>query len=117
MPRTSSNRCTATSANAVWLDSSLVPPAPQGRHSGPDRDAAAAAERSRFSILADDGGTFGQSVRHRSGTNRITAGCATAEVPGPFFRWLETVWGRKAVRGPEGYPVRFHPGLAGLPGL
>ena len=105
-----------TSANAVWLDSSLVPPAPQGRHSGPDRDAAVAAERSRFSILADDGGTFGQSVRHRSGTNRITAGCATAEVPGPFFRWLETVWGRKAVRGPEGYSCDFTLGWLGYLG-
>jgi para-aminobenzoate synthetase len=101
-----------TSANAVWLDSSLVPPAP-------DRAAwegTPAAERSRFSILADDGGTFGQSVRHRSGTNRITAGCATAEVSGTFFRWLETVWGRKAVRGPEGYPCEFTLGWLGYLG-
>ena len=100
------------SANAVWLDSSLVPPAP-------DRAAwegTPAAERSRFSILADDGGTFGQSVRHRSGTNRITAGCATAEVSGTFFRWLETVWGRKAVRGPEGYPCEFTLGWLGYLG-
>ncbi|MFJ5699318.1 chorismate-binding protein [Arthrobacter sp. NPDC093139] len=105
-----------TSANAVWLDSSLVPPRPQGRHSGHDREAAAAAERSRFSILADDGGTFGQSVRHHSGTNRITAGCATAEVPGPFFRWLETAWGQKAVRGPEGYACDFTLGWLGYMG-
>jgi para-aminobenzoate synthetase len=101
-----------TSANAVWLDSSLVPPASQDRLSG----RTPAAERSRFSILADDGGTFGQSVRHRSGTNRITAGSATAEVPGPFFRWLETVWGRKAVRGPEGYPCDFTLGWLGCLG-
>ena len=46
------------SANAVWLDSSLPP------------DGSAAAERSRFSILADDGGPFGQSVRHSSGSTR-----------------------------------------------
>ncbi|KRE66167.1 anthranilate synthase [Arthrobacter sp. Soil736] len=96
------------SANAVWLDSSFVPPA--------DGEGTPAAERSRFSILADDGGTFGQSVRHRSGTNRITAGCATAEVSGTFFRWLETVWGRKAVRGPENYPCDFTLGWLGYLG-
>jgi anthranilate synthase component 1/para-aminobenzoate synthetase len=100
-----------TSANAVWLDSSLVPAAPQGSVAG-----ALARERSRFSILADDGGTFGQLVRHRSGTNRITAGCATVEVPGSFFRWLETVWGRKAVRGPEDYPCDFTLGWLGYLG-
>lgn len=101
-----------TSANAVWLDSSLVPPTPEDWLSV----RTPAAERSRFSILADDGGTFGQSARHTSGTNRITAGSATAEVPGRFFRWLETVWGRKAVRGPEGYPCDFTLGWLGCLG-
>ena len=45
-----SRRSSAVHANAVWLDSSLDPAglAPE------------AAERSRFSILADDGGRFGQ---------------------------------------------------------
>ncbi|MBT2553065.1 chorismate-binding protein [Arthrobacter sp. ISL-5] len=100
------------SANAVWLDSSLVPPAADSA----GWEGTPAAERSRFSILADDGGTFGQSVRHRSGTNRITAGSATAEVSGTFFRWLETVWGRKAVRGPEGYPCDFTLGWLGYLG-
>lgn len=100
-----------TSANAVWLDSSLLLPTSQE-----GVDGALARERSRFSILADDGGTFGQSVRHRSGTNRITAGCATVDVPGPFFRWLETMWGRKAVRGPEGYPCDFTLGWLGYLG-
>ena len=100
------------SANAVWLDSSLVPPAPDSA----GWQGTPAAERSRFSILADDGGTFGQSVRHRSGTNRITAGSATAEVSGTFFRWLETVWGRRAVRGPEGYPCDFTLGWLGYLG-
>lgn len=109
------------SGNAVWLDSSLVPPTPdppvsRGKHSGPDRDAAAAAERSRFSILADDGGTFGQSVRHESGTTMVTTGCATAEVPGTFFRWLETAWGQPAVVRPEGYSCDFTLGWLGYLG-
>jgi anthranilate synthase component 1/para-aminobenzoate synthetase len=105
-------RLYGASANAVWLDSSLVPPVPDSA----DWEGTPAAERSRFSVLADDGGTFGQSVRHRSGTNRITAGCATAEVPGTFFRWLETVWGRKALRAPEGYPCDFTLGWLGYLG-
>jgi anthranilate synthase component 1/para-aminobenzoate synthetase len=99
------------SGNAVWLDSSL-------RFAGPAAPGLErhAAERSRFSILADDGGTFGQSVLHSSGVTRITAGCATATVSGPFFRWLETVWGRKAVRGREDYPCDFTLGWLGYLG-
>lgn len=100
-----------TSRNAVWLDSSLR----AAGAAGPGREMPA-AERSRFSILADDGGTFGQSVLHSSGVTRITAGCATAHVSGPFFRWLETVWGRKAVRGPEDYPCDFALGWLGYLG-
>ncbi|MDQ4046479.1 MAG: chorismate-binding protein, partial [Actinomycetota bacterium] len=112
------------SANAVWLDSSLVPPTPvppmpvppksQGRHSGPDRDTAAG--RSRFSILADDGGSFGQYVRHGSGTTLVTTGCATAEVSGTFFRWLETVWGQPTVSRPAGYSCDFTLGWLGYLG-
>jgi para-aminobenzoate synthetase len=101
----------ATSGNAVWLDSSLRSAGTAGSGKG-----TPAAERSRFSILADDGGTFGQSVLHSSGVTRITAGCATANVSGPFFRWLETVWGRKAVRGPEDYPCDFALGWLGYLG-
>ncbi|MDQ1060667.1 para-aminobenzoate synthetase [Arthrobacter globiformis] len=100
-----------TSQNAVWLDSSLRSAGTAGPGKG-----TPAAERSRFSILADDGGTFGQSVVHSSGVTRITAGCATANVSGPFFRWLETVWGRKAVRGPEDYPCDFALGWLGYLG-
>ncbi|MFP3461673.1 aminodeoxychorismate synthase component I [Arthrobacter globiformis] len=100
-----------TSPNAVWLDSSLRSAGAAGHASG-----TPAAERSRYSVLADDGGTFGQSVLHSSGVTRITAGCATANVSGPFFRWLETVWGRKAVRGPEDYPCDFALGWLGYLG-
>lgn len=91
------------SPNAVWLDSSL-------------RTDGTAAERSRFSILADDGGSYGQDVRHRSGVTRLTTGTATVETAGPFFRWLDSVWGRRAVRAPEGYDCEFTLGWLGYLG-
>ncbi|BCW68599.1 hypothetical protein NicSoilB4_33620 [Arthrobacter sp. NicSoilB4] len=93
-----------SSANAVWLDSSLAP------------EGNAAAERSRFSILADDGGPFGQSVRHSSGSTRVSIGNASVRTEGPFFRWLDGVWGRRALRGPEGYPCEFILGWLGYLG-
>jgi para-aminobenzoate synthetase len=89
------------SANAVWLDSSL---APAGL-------APEAAARSRFSILADDGGRFGQAVRHSSGLTRVSAGTATVTTDGPFFRWLDGVWD-----GPDGYPCEFTLGWLGYLG-
>lgn len=94
------------STNAVWLDSSLDPAglAPQ------------AAERSRFSILADDGGRFGQAVRHSSGRTRVSTGQATVTTDGPFFRWLDGVWGRRALRAPEAYPCEFTLGWLGYLG-
>ncbi|MDP9986925.1 anthranilate synthase component 1/para-aminobenzoate synthetase [Arthrobacter oryzae] len=99
-------------ANAVWLDSSNAGSPPGGAGTA----ARTAAERSRFSIMADDGGTFGQSVTYRSGVSRISAGSCTAQVPGPFFRWLDTVWGRRAVRTPDGYPGEFTLGWLGCLG-
>lgn len=95
------------SANAVWLDSSNA-------SSVAGRSQAAA--RGRFSILADDGGTFGQSVRHQSGTTRVTAGSASVNTTGPFFRWLDSVWGRRAVRAPRGYDGQFTLGWLGYLG-
>ncbi|MFF2246402.1 aminodeoxychorismate synthase component I [Arthrobacter sp. NPDC058130] len=94
------------SANAVWLDSSLDPAglAPE------------AAERSRFSILADDGGRFGQAVRHSSGQTRVSAGQASVTTDGPFFRWLDGAWGRRALRAPEEYPCEFALGWLGYLG-
>ncbi|WP_427128851.1 chorismate-binding protein [Pseudarthrobacter sp. S9] len=94
------------SPNAVWLDSSLNP-------AGLAREGA---ERSRFSILADDGGRFGQAARHSSGLTRVRAGQATATTDGPFFRWLDGVWGRRALRAPEGYPCEFTLGWLGYLG-
>ncbi|UUL77020.1 aminodeoxychorismate synthase component I [Pseudarthrobacter sp. Fe7] len=114
------------SANAVWLDSSNAgSPAGAGqagagqekpRPDGTDPAALAAAERSRFSIMADDGGTFGQSVTHRAGVSLVSTGSSTAKVAGPFFRWLDTVWGRRAVRTPDGYPCEFTLGWLGCLG-
>ena len=103
----------AKSANAVWLDSSNTS---SNRDSVGDAEPSNAAERSRFSILADDGGSFGQAVMHSSGATRISAGCATVETTGPFFRWLDTVWGRKALRAPEGYDCEFTLGWLGYLG-
>lgn len=97
------------SRNAVWLDSSNA-----AARAG--TDGSPAAHRSRFSILADDGGGFGQAVTHRSGESLIAAGCATVRVEGPFFRWLDTVWGRRAVRTPDGYPADFALGWLGCLG-
>ncbi|MEV7636690.1 chorismate-binding protein [Pseudarthrobacter enclensis] len=102
------------SANAVWLDSSNADTA--ARPGSTDPTAVTAAARSRFSILADDGGSFGQAVAHASGTSTITAGSATATVPGPFFRWLDSVWGRRAVEAPETYPGDFTLGWLGYLG-
>ncbi|WP_332761161.1 chorismate-binding protein [Pseudarthrobacter sp.] len=111
------------SANAVWLDSSNAgSPTPGSSDSASPGAPATPSEqqpatvRSRFSILADDGGTYGQAVTHRSGESVITAGSATARVPGPFFRWLDTVWGRRAVRTPDGYPGDFTLGWLGCLG-
>ncbi|WP_324643350.1 aminodeoxychorismate synthase component I [Pseudarthrobacter sp. LT1] len=110
------------SANAVWLDSSNADTALGGTgqagrgENSEDPAARTAAERSRFSIMADDAGTFGQFVKHRSGVSLISTGSSTAKVPGPFFRWLDTVWGRRAVRTPDGYPCDFTLGWLGCLG-
>lgn len=94
------------STNAVWLDSSLDP-------AGLSPEAA---ERCRFSILADDGGRFGQAVQHSSGRTRVSTGQATVTTDGPFFRWLDGVWGRRALRAPEAYPCEFTLGWLGYLG-
>ncbi|WP_255768679.1 chorismate-binding protein [Pseudarthrobacter sulfonivorans] len=117
-----------TSVNAAWLDSSNAPAAPEPAApedglpgtglpaAGSPAQQSPAAARSRFSILADDAGTYGQSVTHRSGESVVTAGSATVRVPGPFFRWLDTVWGRRAVRTPDAYPGDFTLGWVGCLG-
>ena len=96
-----------TSSNAVWLDSS---------NAAAVMGSAQAEERSRFSIMADDGGTYGQVATHRSGSTGVTVGTATATIPGPFFRWLDSAWGRRAVRAPQGYECQFTLGWLGFLG-
>ncbi|WP_104116294.1 aminodeoxychorismate synthase component I [Arthrobacter sp. B1805] len=89
---------------AVWLDSS------DAATTGPPTD------RNRFSILADAGGAFGQQALHRAGVTEISAGAVTARVRAPFFRWLDDVWGRRAVRLPEGFGCEFGLGWLGYLG-
>lgn len=95
------SRLYAGSGSAAWLDSSAVED-PQGR--------------SRFSILADDGGRFGQVAQHTDGVTKVLSGPVTARIAGPFFRWLDGVWGRRAVRPPAGYPGPFALGWLGYLG-
>ncbi|MHA7276648.1 aminodeoxychorismate synthase component I [Arthrobacter sp. Hz1] len=87
---------------AVWLDSS-------------DAEAGVGG-RSRFSIMADDGGQYGQLARHTAGSTEIVSGPVTARIPGPFFRWLDTTWGRRAVPTPEDYECGFTLGWLGYLG-
>ncbi|TLM83206.1 aminodeoxychorismate synthase component I [Pseudarthrobacter sp. NamE5] len=103
----------AGSANAVWLDSSNADTT--GAHQS-GAAASGASERSRFSIMADDGGALGQSVTHHRGRSLVRVGCATATVEGPFFRWLGTVWGARSVDNPEGYSGDFALGWLGCLG-
>lgn len=107
---------------AVWLDSSQH--SPQDGQRPPERLGESSmgggerptSGRSRFSIMADDGGAFGQSVTHSSGVTRVSSGSATAQVTGPFFRWLHTVWGTASVTAPEDYPCSFTLGWLGTLG-
>ncbi|WP_425863050.1 aminodeoxychorismate synthase component I [Arthrobacter sp. TWP1-1] len=93
--------------NAVWLDSSIA---------GTQAPGTEAAARSRFSIMADDSGRFGQLARHTNGVTTVSSGQVTTRIRGPFFRWLDSVWGRKAVRAPRHYPGDFTLGWLGYLG-
>lgn len=105
------NALYGASEDAVWLDSSLAE-----TMSGAGSLDPAQAARSRFSIMADDSGCFGQLARHENGVTTVTAGQVTTRIRGPFFRWLDSVWGRKAVRAPEHYPGDFTLGWLGYLG-
>ncbi|HET8878058.1 MAG TPA: aminodeoxychorismate synthase component I, partial [Arthrobacter sp.] len=89
------------SERAVWLDASLT--------SDP-------AGRGRFSILADDGGSHGQSVRHHSGRTCVSVGNSTATTAGGFFRWLDAAWGGHSLHSPDGYGCEFALGWLGYLG-
>ena len=88
---------------AIWLDSSIA-------------EAGASTSRARFSIMADDSGCFGQLARHQSAVTSVAAGPVTTRISGPFFSWLDSVWGRKAVRAPGHYPGDFTLGWLGYLG-
>ncbi|MHA7208561.1 chorismate-binding protein [Arthrobacter sp. MDT1-65] len=89
---------------AVWLDSSDA-----GTDALPDG-------RNRFTIMADAGGAFGQRALHRDGVTDIVAGPVTTRIREPFFRWLDDVWGRRAVRVPDGLACDFGLGWLGYLG-
>ena len=63
--------------------------------------------------MASDCGHFGQKARHADGVTTVTAGQITTRIRGPFFSWLDSVWGRKVVRAPEHYPGDFTLGWLG----
>ncbi len=101
------------STSAVWLDSSI---AEAGTVPAGTSGASPAAARSRFSIMADDSGCFGQLASHENGRTSVAAGQVTTHIRGPFFPWLDSVWGRRAVRAPEHYPGDFTLGWLGYLG-
>ena len=105
----------ADSPRAVWLDSSSAA-APRLPADSGDSGAAHIAERSRFSIMADDGGALGRYAEHRSGVTTVASGPVTASRPGPFFQWLDSVWGEPRAAVPEDYPCGFALGWVGFLG-
>ncbi|MCY0906501.1 chorismate-binding protein [Arthrobacter sp. H14-L1] len=105
-----------SSAHAVWLDSSDAAAVRATDPADPGAWGGDPGTPSRFSIMADDGGGYGQYARHGGGMTRISSGAVTTRVPGPFFRWLDTVWGRRAVRAPEDYECGFTLGWLGYLG-
>ncbi|MHA7304473.1 chorismate-binding protein [Arthrobacter sp. TMN-49] len=95
------------SENAIWLDSSIAETSDT---------TAMPAGRARFSIMADDSGCFGQLARYDHDMTTVACGQVTTRIRGPFFRWLDSVWGRKAVRAPQHYPGDFTLGWLGYLG-
>jgi len=91
------------SPHAVWLDSS-------------NAAAGRPADRNAVSIMADGGGTLGALAEHRAGTTTITRGRVSVRIRGPFFRWLDSVWGGAEVRLPEDVPEGFALGWIGCLG-
>ncbi len=99
------------SSHAVWLDASEAGQPESG-------------VRSRFSVMVDDLGARGRRMAHRGGTTEVTFGSgtehpATARFGQPFFRWLDSAWGRASVDGagaPEGLECGFALGWLGYLG-
>ncbi len=129
------------SPRAVWLDSSSAP----GSSPDPDPDddpdepgsagipaipgpsessgAAHISARSRYSIMADDGGPRGRYAEHRrgpgekdGGVTTIVSGPVTIFRQGAFFPWLDSVWGQPRAAVPADYPCGFALGWLGFLG-
>lgn len=71
---------------AAWLDAS-------------DAGTPGAGPRSRYSIMADDGGGLGRRMSHLNGKNEVVFGPATAtpvtaRFNQAFFTWLGDEWGQ-----------------------
>ena len=111
-----------SAARSVWLDSSSAgaaseapgfeAPEPPNAASG----AAHIAARSRFSIMADDGGPLGRYAEHRSAVTTVVSGPVTLSRPGSFFPWLDSVWGTPRATVPADYPCGFALGWLGFLG-
>ena len=116
---------------SVWLDSSSAAqrgglPIPAQAPTRTAGDAHIAA-RSRFSIMADDGGPLGRYAEHRatgayghtsghSGVTTLVSGPVTVTRPGDFFPWLDSVWGQPRATVPADYPCGFALGWLGFLG-
>lgn len=107
----------AGSPRAVWLDSSSAT-GPAGP--GPAAEGVSGAEhvaaRSRYSIMADDGGPFGRYAEHFRGLTTVVSGPVTVFHRGRFFPWLDSVWGRQQAEVSAGYPGGFALGWLGFLG-
>ena len=107
----------AGSPRAVWLDSSSAT-GPAGRKPAAEGVSGAAhvAARSRYSIMADDGGPFGRYAEHFRGLTTVVSGPVTVFHRGRFFPWLDSVWGRPQAAVSAGYPGGFALGWLGFLG-
>ncbi|WP_430298317.1 chorismate-binding protein [Sinomonas sp. B1-1] len=100
---------TPSDADVTPSDADVTPPGRQAR------------PRSRFSIMADDGGQLGRRMAHRRGTTEVVFGPATptpvtATFPSPFFRWLDTEWGHATAPAVPGLDCGFALGWLGYLG-
>ncbi|MCH6468950.1 aminodeoxychorismate synthase component I [Sinomonas terrae] len=107
------------SEHAIWLDSSDRPDS--DRAEGPNARPPSTRTRSRFSIMADDGGLLGRRAVHSDGVTSVTYGPetpspATARFDQPFFRWLDSAWGHSGEAPPEGLECGFALGWLGYLG-
>jgi para-aminobenzoate synthetase len=94
-------RLYAGAVRSVWLDSSNV-------HE--------AADRNRISIMADDGGRFGQWAEHRNGITLVNRHNTTARIGGGFFRWLDSAWAHRPITAAGDVPGGFALGWLGYLG-